>query len=120
MTPKQATRLIASAFIVMVAIVAWRHVKTGTTPPPSAFVYPTAMFGGLALLADLGAPGLGGVLALALTVGIGFRAIELGTGGAGSAAAGAVPARRSPTAKPATTRRQPRKVPAAVQARRGR
>jgi len=87
MTPKQATRLIATSLIVAVGIIAWRHVKAGTAPPPSAFVYPTAMYGGLALIADLGAPALGGILALALTVGIGFRAVELGAIGAGRSAA---------------------------------
>jgi hypothetical protein len=98
MSPKQATRLIATAFIVTVALIAWRHVRGGTAPPPSAFVYPTAMFGGLALIADVGAPGLGGVLALALTVGIGFGAFDMGLVGAGRAGARAGAGGRSPRA----------------------
>jgi hypothetical protein len=120
-SPKQATRLIATAFIVTTAIIAWRHVKGGTAPPPSAFVYPTAMFGGLALVADIGAPALGGVLALALTVGIGFGAFDMGLVGAGRAGARASAGGPRPRPAPKPTRgartaggRQ------AVKARRGR
>ena len=88
-SPKQATRLIASAFVVAIVLIAWRHVRDGSAPPPSAFTYPTAIFGGAALIADVGAPGLGAVLALALSVGIGFGLFERGAVGAGRAAAGA-------------------------------
>lgn len=109
MSPKQATRLIATAYLVTVALIAWRHIKGGgatvrtpgtglAAPPPSAFVYPTAMYGGLALLADVGAPALGGVLALALTVGIGFGAFDMGLVGAGRAGARAGAGGRSPRA----------------------
>ncbi len=78
MTGKQATRLIATSFIIAVALIAWRSIRQQQAPPPGAFVFPTALYGGAALIADLGAPGFGAVLSLALTVGVFFRVVELG------------------------------------------
>lgn len=85
MTDRQATRLIATLFIVTVGMIAWRHVKAEQgAPPPGVFTYPTALYSLFAVVSDIGAPAFAAVFAAAITVGVMFRLVELPAPGAKS------------------------------------
>lgn len=72
---KSPIRTVLVGWIVAVAFVAWREVKTTSSmPKPSAFLGTGIIYGSLSVLAEV-LPALAGPLTLAWTLGLAYSAV---------------------------------------------